>query len=170
MMIVEDGTIVADANSLVSLSDANAIMFNDPYRSPVWSSVTDEMKEKLLIFATRYVDLSYRFGGLRVSVDQTLPFPRKNLINFETGYPFPDNVIPPRVKQAIVEVALWFLERGSSSFAEVDDVTMFRTEDVEIAFDPKSRKDILPIVVTRLLNGLAEFMGGDVTSWKIRKS
>ena len=70
----------------------------------------------------------------------------------------------------MVEIALWFHERGTSSFTTNDDVTLVRTEDVEINFDPKSQKNTIPLAVTRLLAGLAQFLGGDVTTWKIIKS
>lgn len=168
--IVEDGSIVEGANSLLSVQDALAAMWFDPFRGDAWQALDEETQEKYLVTATRFLVLNFDFNGMLVEEGQPLPFPRRYMINSETGFYFPDNVVPKRVKEAVLELALWILERKSANFNTTDDVTLVRTEDVEIAFDPKAGSNTLPGSVIRLLSGMAEYLGGGVSHWKIRRA
>ena len=92
MLIVEDGTIVADANSYLTLIDAQAYL---DARGLDSSGVTDAQ----MILAYDYVNsFESEYQGSRVSADQTGSFPRTGVcIN---GFPLASDEIPQQLKDA----------------------------------------------------------------------
>lgn len=105
--IVEDGSIVENANSYVS------VQYADDYFAirniDVWSAFTDEQKKARLIVATQYIDLKYgvRFKGDIVSNVQPLSFPRtpwfvKESENSPEKYFLPKNLIQACCEYALV--------------------------------------------------------------------
>lgn len=98
MFIVEDGTIVTDANSLVSVEFADA--YHAERQNNSWATHSPERKEALLIRATDYLTGVYANAliGVPMSSAQLLPFPR--YINYT-------NVgVPTTIKATVAELAL----------------------------------------------------------------
>ena len=108
-LIIEDGSIVADANSLAT---------DDEFKA--WASIrnktvpsTQPERESLLILAMDYItSKESTLKGGRVSELQTLPFPRVGLCT--NGFTIASNVIPVNAKQAQLELAI--LAGGSDLF------------------------------------------------------
>lgn len=100
-MVVEDGTGKADANSYASVEYA------DDYFSArgvsAWEELETEQKESALIRATDFIDNIYQWNGKKLTVTQSLRFPRQNLRDYEgnevTG-------IPACLKQAVCDAAV----------------------------------------------------------------
>ena len=96
MLIVEDGTGIANAESLVSVE------FADDYHAKrgnaAWAALDLETKEQLLRKANDYFVGIYgeRFAGAKYYVNQFLPFPRDK---------WPGDA-PELIKQALAELAL----------------------------------------------------------------
>ena len=80
MFVVEDGTGLENANSYISLDDANDF-FTLNANSGSWSDFTDAQKQAGLVTATRYIDVSYNYLGSYVNRDQKLVFPRRFVCN-----------------------------------------------------------------------------------------
>lgn len=97
MFTVEDGSIVAGANSLVDVAYANSYHLDRNNLS--WDG-SNEVKQAALIKATDYIQEKYSFSGDKVEADQPLDWPRSCVPN--TNY----NVIPDRLKQAVCLLAL----------------------------------------------------------------
>lgn len=91
-LIVEDGTGKPDADSYVTLAEADAYCAKLGHVK--WTG-TDTDKEAALVRACQYVDTWYRFKGERLMSVQALEWPR----TAATG-------IPPRLKDAQCEAAL----------------------------------------------------------------
>jgi hypothetical protein len=104
--IVEDGTNVADANSLVSVT------FADDYFSTLlvtsWASLTTPQKQAALIKSTSYVNDSFTFIGYTSFQNQSLAFPRE-YSTLATYQGIDLSPIPKRVKQAVCEAAIYAL-------------------------------------------------------------
>lgn len=100
-LIVEDGTIVANANSFV---DEDQIVAYALARGVVLPFTTDAEKDAVAtkgILAMDYLRILPWKGEL-VEVTQTTPWPRKNI-----GTPvWPENVIPPAVIEAQFQLVL----------------------------------------------------------------
>lgn len=103
-LIIEDGSIIENANSYIDLDFADN--FHNNHGSENWLSIESEIeKERNLIKAAFYIDLKYksRFKGKKINNDQYLEWPRENV--FIDDYKFDNNKIPLLLKQAQAEAA-----------------------------------------------------------------
>ena len=97
---VEDGTGLVDANSYVSLADAESyIEATGRQKNPAWLAAGTAEKNSALINATQYMDTTYlcRYLGERAeaTIDtQALEFPRDGLFA-PSGAAIPSADIPP---------------------------------------------------------------------------
>jgi hypothetical protein len=96
-LVVEDGSIVAGADSWISLSDARALAAKYGYALPA----DDTEAEAALRNGAMYIGLfESALCGRRVSAVQSLSFPRTGISLY--GFPVANNVIPDQVKLAQV--------------------------------------------------------------------
>lgn len=104
-MVVEDGTGVAGANSMVTIDESNEYFLT---RNPAWADIDDEDKERGLIRACDYLsdETIFPFYGIKTyGYAQTQPWPRTGAVDKYAG-DIPSNVIPFRVKNAACELAI----------------------------------------------------------------
>jgi hypothetical protein len=114
-LIVEDGSLVANANSYVSLAYANTY-FSDRANPIEWYESTEEIKQAALIYATAWVDSNYKWKSSIISTNQSLGWPRVAYLNSD-GKTIEG--IPKKLKEAVCEMALnWIKEDFSSSERE----------------------------------------------------
>lgn len=127
-LIVEDGTIVAGAESFVSVSDCDA--YHVKMNNTGWTG-TEAVKEAALRKATNYLEGRYilRWKGHPTDEDQVLSWPRQCII--VDGREVADDSIPARVKNATCELALLvvagvdltpLLERGGQVRSKTEEV------------------------------------------------
>lgn len=102
--IVESGVGLTDANSLASLvfADSYVAMFGN---DSTWIASPDEEKKDALRQASRWLSLRRRFQGEVVNPDQGLAFPRSGMFD-ENGYSVSHQIVPLKVQQATVELAV----------------------------------------------------------------
>lgn len=114
--IVEDGTCVSDANSYISLEDANQYQTNK--RRSEWLALSDDEKMASLIKGTQYVDKLYTWKGVRKFELQTLSFPRVNTNRTDWLYVegFPVKNIPRQIKEAVCEAAFYAYKANAELF------------------------------------------------------
>mgnify|MGYP003292047817 CR=1 FL=1 len=106
--IVEDGTCVSDANSYITLEDANQYQTNK--NRSEWLALSDDEKMASLIKGTQYVDKLYRWKGVRKFETQVLSFPRVGKNRRDWLYDldgFPIKNIPRQIKDAVCEAAFY---------------------------------------------------------------
>jgi hypothetical protein len=77
VLVKEDGTGLANANSYATAADGDAYHEGHLYAT-VWTAATTANKEKALVFATRVIDAQYRFNGVRATTTQALQWPRSD--------------------------------------------------------------------------------------------
>lgn len=104
--VVEDGTGKTDANSYLSVEDADAY-HESVTRSADWSSAALATKHNALIVATQYLDARYggKWRGFRWLAEQSLSWPRSMAYD-DDGYAHDDDALPQRLKDATAELAL----------------------------------------------------------------
>lgn len=73
-LVVEDGTGLANAESYVSVADADA--YHVDFGNTAWASSTEPAKEAALRRATQYLDSRYRYRGEPLTDTQALAWPR----------------------------------------------------------------------------------------------
>lgn len=102
-LIVEDGSIVAGAESYVSVADAD--VYHVARGNTAWTG-DETAKEALLRKATDYMLQVYglRWKGDRVSSDQALDWPRVGVVAY--GFDVASDVVPDAVANACAELAL----------------------------------------------------------------
>lgn len=108
--VVEDGSGLADANSYLSVADADDY-WSDHGAPAAWSGTTSE-KETALRLASQYLDARYgkRWIGCRWSREQGLDWPRASVL--VDGFLWPVADIHPNVLVATAELALRSIENG----------------------------------------------------------
>lgn len=131
-LTVEDGTVVAGANSYVTVAEADTYFEN--LGEALWTSTaTDEGKEAALAKAASYMQQKYRLSwkGSRVEAFQSLDWPRRGVdvpdffdpfyrqvnvpLQFQDTVFIGENVIPEEVKQAQMLLALATLDSAGTS-------------------------------------------------------
>lgn len=101
-LIVENGTGLSNAESFVSVAEADA--FFALYDATKWNGNTTD-KEQALRRATAYLSNAINWGGLRThGRAQALAFPRAGLFDKES-YAIPINEIPIELKVACYHLA-----------------------------------------------------------------
>lgn len=102
-VIVEDGSIVADANAFVTVDEARA--FSLARASTVLDALTDTQVEAHIIAATDFIQtLEKRFQGSRVDVAQMLSFPRSGVSLY--GFAVAATAIPEELKSGQCQLVL----------------------------------------------------------------
>lgn len=99
-LTIEDGTIVSDANSYASVSDARAYASARGVTLPV----ADGDVEVLLIKAGDYLNAIDNFRGDAVDVDQSMNWPRSGVVIGLNAVA--NNVIPASIKKAQMQLVL----------------------------------------------------------------
>lgn len=157
VVIVEDGSIVENANSYISVEFADEYLSLDPRLGPAWDALTSaedadpdpQLKEKMVIFATRWLDENFIWHGKRVSSEQSLAWPRKGM--FDGEYPVPETTIPLLLKRATAQVAVWLYANDPNGSDETLGVKRFRNEEIEIEWQDSFNQTSVPVWLLRLL-------------------
>lgn len=125
-IVVEDGTVVAAANSYVTIdefqawADARGISYG-----------TDFTISQQLFRATDYFE-SLSFKGVKHTEDQPLQFPRDDL--YIDGYAVDSDEIPKEVKVAIYELIKIEIDGDSKLSPSEREVTSEQIDSIRITY------------------------------------
>lgn len=158
-LIVEDGTIVAGANSYVSLAEADNYFENHPYYSANWSELSDEQKEAFLTYATRSADTLFRWKGYPVSLAQNLGWPRTAAYD-KYGLEYLSTAIPNGIKLGIMEMAVSAASAdvyAPSSSAGLEEV---KIDVIELKFDMTPSTQLVPTYALSLMRDFGVYGAG----------
>lgn len=130
VITVEDGTIVAGANSYIALADCDAYHLGV---NAAWAAGSEDNRKGALVRAARSLDRKYRWRGYKVNpATQRMEWPRVGVMiaagmgaNNLTGtaYEYPANEIPQAVKDSQCELALRELATPGSTMPDLDPNT-----------------------------------------------
>lgn len=131
-ILVEDGTVVASANSYVSVAYADSYFEN--LGQTLWTeTASDEAKESALIKGAQYLQQKYRllWKGSRVNAFQSLDWPRRGVdvpdffdpfyrqvnvpLQFQDTVFIGENVVPVEVQQAQLLLAITTIDSAGGS-------------------------------------------------------
>lgn len=153
MLTVEDGTGLSNADSYVSVADADA--YHEARGNTVWATLALERKEQLLRIASDYI--TYIFGpsfiGVRYKATQSLAWPRYS----STDYTLFELGVPREIKEATAELAL-----VANSTSLMPNQTTMRKKSVKVGpiaveYDASSWTGPRFVAAT---SRLAAFLGG----------
>lgn len=126
--VVEDGSVVADANALISVADADQIMENYG-NSSAWSGSLQAEKEMAIREATRYLNFHYVWDGYKVNVDQTTQWPRYEVYDEDFNL-IDSDIVPRQIKEACAYLALKVID-GDTLLEDFDNESKVKkTKDV----------------------------------------
>lgn len=170
-LIVENGTGLADAESYISVADADEYL--GKRGDTAWAALTTEQKEQALRRGTDYMVQVFRmrWRGSRVNAVQALDWPRAFVqrTDFEYSglngyttigglYYYPNNVVPPEVAKACAEMAT----RGASADLLPDlgaQVTNETVGPISVSYAEGARQDTYYKAVQLLLAPFLEGRG-----------
>jgi hypothetical protein len=149
-LVVEDGTGKSNADSYVSLVEAETYFTN--LNILAWLDNDDDTaKEGALREATKYLDRSYNFIGSIFSTSQSLNWPRESVYDSQ-GREF-DEVVPQAVKDATCELALNALSgRLVSNVSNSNYVTREKVGDIEVEYAEGAPTNVEYTYVDSILN------------------
>lgn len=138
-LIVEDGTARDDADSYVSVSDAD--LYHSGRGATQWANLSTELKEQALRRATEYMVGEYRdqWLGRRAKSTQALDWPRAGvyLPDLADQASIPTTFVPKDVRNACASLAL-----RASAGELVEDMEQKIIEEtigpITTKWDPKS--------------------------------
>jgi hypothetical protein len=185
-VIVEDGTIVENANSYASVADGDTYHEGHLY-GDAWNEASADEKARALVMATRTLEATMSFNGSRASSTQSLCWPRIRAENQEivdwfawglsygfwnedpttTGIWGPywaSNVVPPAIRAATIETARELLKSDRT----LDDPTKgiqsvgVGQGAVSVSFNASDRKKIIPDMIRMMLSPYGTFRDGMV--------
>jgi hypothetical protein len=150
-IIVEDGTIVENANSYLSIADARSFALS----FGVTLSAIDSEVEAQLLQAMQWLK-GKNYKGSRVSIDQVLDWPRKNVYMY--GFEVPEIKIPQDLKDAQAQLVIE-IHNGVSILPTVTErqVKFKKTGPLEKEYfgssvtGPSNNNPVLPIVERYML-------------------
>lgn len=124
-LVVEDGTGRVDAESYLSVAEADAYHTN--HGNSTWSGAA-AVKEAALRRATRYLDGHYRarWKGFKRLRTQALEWPRYEVYDL-SGYDIDSDSVPQAVKNALAEAALRELTDANSLQPDLSRVVQSET-------------------------------------------
>lgn len=157
--VVEDGTGLTTANSYVSVVEADDIVAVNIHASPKWVALTTAEKEKLLAWASRFLDAHTRWYGTKTVETSGLRWPRKGVYDRDNIL-LADNVIPHQLKVATASMAVYLIENDRTVERSQDALTRLQVDVVELEFREGYTLALVPNHMEYLVAGLGAISGG----------
>ena len=124
-LIIEDGSIVAGANSFTTDAEFQAYATARNITLPA----TEPERDALQILAVDYLfSVEDKMKGCRVSIEQELPYPRKGVCY--NGFAVPSNSIPQALKNAQMELAIQVNTSDILVSEQTQNLASFDVKDV----------------------------------------
>ncbi|UTC29079.1 hypothetical protein MARCHEWKA_05700 [Brevundimonas phage vB_BpoS-Marchewka] len=154
--VVEDGLGDPQANSYCTVEFADDYIEANGHISADWLDQEEEDKQRLLVRASKVLDIRFKWHGTRVEPDSGLAWPRAGVTL--DGVMIPDNVIPRLLKEATAEFAAYLMtsdwtranaDGGSGEFSEI------KVDVIQVKFkDSGEREGVMPEFLLAMLEDL----------------
>jgi hypothetical protein len=167
VLVKEDGAGLSNANAYANVADGDSYHDGHLYAS-TWTAATTQNKEKAIVLATRLIDATVHFNGLRNTSTQALHWPRTGAPNADTGLEFASNALPPDLVKATCEMAREVIALDRTSAPDGEGVTQIGiVGTVNITFDKHDRRKILTELAQLFLSKLGELIDLDAGPGKL---
>ena len=154
VLIKEDGSQVANANTYVEVSDVDTYATNHGYLE-IWTG-DDDLKAAAILRGMNFIE-SYNFKGIKADRDQALKWPREQVYD-EDDYLLEDDSIPNALINACCEAAYREMESPGSLQSDVAPNVKRRkvAYDVETEYFPGGSSGVVYTAIDSFLAGLIE--------------
>lgn len=155
VLIAEDGSGVAGANSLISLANSELYYLRVPaayVHAAKWNlaATTNALKEQVLVMATDLLKTRFNYIGVKKFYTQTLPFPRLNMYD-ESGFYISDTTVPEAIQFATAELAGHLLVSDKTAEAKTKGIAEMTVDVIKFVFDKYDRPSSFPESVQNYL-------------------
>jgi len=142
----------ADANSYLTLADAETILHARPHHETVWDAgaLTDDQKKAALVWATRIISQYHYKGSPTYETTQALPWPRIGVYDND-GREFDDATIPEWLEVATAELAFNMIASDRLSDAGTEGFSKIELGSLKLTIDPKDRAKWIPEYIMKAL-------------------
>jgi hypothetical protein len=154
-LIIEDGSVVADADSFITEAEADTILAKYG-KDTVWTTKSSAEKEVLLLTAGSYLNTKPKWCGCIVELAQTMIWPRVNM--YKCGFLIGSDTVPEDIKRAQAFMAEKAI--ANSIFRDVDpgvngqkligDMNKLDVLETEKTYSTKSAKNGSQIIFTEV--------------------
>jgi len=141
------------ANSYVTLEEASAY-FVDRLHAEGWSNLAVEDQPKALITASMQLDWYARWKGSKVSVSQSMGFPRVGLL-LPDGTEYDSTLVPPEVKKAVYELVLASVDVDRTADSDMAGLAEIKAGSVQLKADDglyNTKPKTIPTKVWKIIN------------------
>lgn len=166
---VEDGTGLPDANSYLTVAEANGFIATNILAFAAWDALDEPSKEAVLIYASRYLDNRTDWRGQKSVPTSGLRWPRMG-VSDRDGIPIEDDEVPVEVKQATAELARFLAQNDLAASRPQDGLKQVTADVVTLIFNENYRLPKMPSEVAWILSGLGTVTGGGRGFGKIRRT
>lgn len=153
IFVVETGMADSDANSYSSVEYADDYMESNTHLSEEWFNLEEEDKQRLLVRASKMLDIRFRWNGTRIEQDSGLKWPRAGVYD-EDNFLIPDDVIPRILQDATVEFAGYLMDTDWTAPRANDEFKELQVDVIDIKFNTDYRRAYIPPTIVSMLEGL----------------
>ena len=156
-LIIEDGSIVPNANSYITVAEYNAWADTRFGAGRSRAPADDTEAEMLILRAMDYFD-GQNFIGEKTDCDQPLQWPRAWVMidDCDVGA----NEIPKEVKNSLYELS-YAEEQGNSELSSIDrKVKREKVSSIEVEYADNSSSAVINRAVPNAMRKLLEYGGG----------
>ncbi|MFM7009113.1 MAG: DnaT-like ssDNA-binding protein [Betaproteobacteria bacterium] len=163
-MVVEDGTGLSNANSYVTLQEAeDYLSIKSASAFEIWDAELDQ--ENYLMQATRVLDQRAHFTGYKTVSTSALRWPRSG-VSDRDGVSLSYDVIPNPIKAATIEIAYHLLSQNidPSLPTQTSDgqISSIKADVIEIKYVSGTAGPVnhFPLGINSILQGLGSIATG----------
>jgi hypothetical protein len=153
-IITDIGSIYA--NSYCTTTEASAY-FQTRSFSEAWDEAEDQ--DKLLVTATNNLDWFIKFPGQKVTPEQALQWPRKEVYDKSINEYIATDIIPRAIKLAIYELVLVSIDEDRLAENDLVGIEQVQIGSLKIVANTKpwqENKTPIPPVVYKILSGIID--------------
>src|SRR4051812_18510420 len=171
VLIKEDGTGLANANSYASAADGDSYHLGHLYAS-TWTAATTGNKEAALVMATRLLDTQFQFAGFKRGPSQALQWPRQLCpdpdmyagvfpgVSFVSGLYFDETKVPVLLVNAACEMARELLKTDRTDDPDGEGLSALRIEGaLSLNFKSADRQPVVTRLVQTMLSKVGQYIG-----------
>jgi hypothetical protein len=155
-MIVETGAVVANANSYVSLADADAYFEIDVNFDATWDALTDTVKEQYLMWATRILDQKVQWKGDKTDEDSALRWPRTGVYDRD-GNAIDTDAMPVQLTEAVCELIKYLQTTDVTTSQGADFLKSVEVDVIKIEYQNGAGQSTVPPLFNQILRGLGYY-------------
>lgn len=157
--VVEDGSGLNNATSLVSLSFADDYFEADAAFFAAWDALADADKQLRLIRASRVVEQKVFWRGSKAVDDSAFSWPRDCMVD-RNCIAIENDVIPEPVKQLVCEMLKLLESSDITTGQDVDNLKRLKVDVIELEWQDKTSQPSLPSIFNDIIRGLGYLSNG----------